>query len=180
MPGTRARIACAAAVAACAVALAACGGGDEGTIPRDQGETLLAQLDAIQQSTENLQCDAAQATADEFVATVNALPDEVDKDVRAKLLQAAQNLEELAADPTQCREPDTGTTDVETTTEETTTEPTTSTTSTTEETTTDEETTGEPSTGGEPPADTPGNGNPGGGSGEDFEGGGSSGGIGAG
>ena len=182
MPGTRARSTCAAAIAACALTLAACGGDDEGTIPREQGETLLAQLAEVERSVDTRNCDAARATADEFVATVSGLPAEVGQDVKAKLLEAGKQLEELAADPTQCEEPDTGTTDTGTTSTTSTTE----TTSTTDDTTTDETTTHEttepPSDPGGPPEDTPGNGDPGGpgDSDDDFEGGGSSGGIGAG
>jgi hypothetical protein len=180
MPGKGARVTCASAVAACALLLAACGGEDEGTIPKEQGATLLAQLDAIESSVEAGDCDAAQATADEFAATVNALPGEVPQDVRGALIEASANLEELAADPAECKEPEVGPTDTETTTSSTTETTTSSTTSsTTDETTTDEETAPPDDPGGGPPADTPGNSNPGGGSSDDFEGGSSSGGIGA-
>ena len=180
MPGKGARATCASAVAACALLLAACGGEDEGTIPQEQGATLLAQLDALESSVETGDCDAAEATADEFAANVNALPGEVPQDVRGALIKASANLEELAADPTQCKEPELGPTDTETTTPTTTESTTSSTTSsTTEDTTTDEEPAPPEDPGGGPPADTPGNSDPGGGSGDDFEGGGSSGGIGA-
>ena len=177
MPGIRARRTCALALAACALALTACGGGEEGTIPQEPGQQLLAQLEAIQQAIDSRQCAAAQASAIEFAANVSALPEDVDPAVRAALVDAGANLTALAGDPTQCEEPEIGTTDVA--------EPTTTTETTTTETTTDEEHE-EPEekpdedSGGEPPAETPGKGDPGGpkGDGEGFEGG-SSGGIGA-
>lgn len=172
MPGFRAYRALAAA--ACALFLAACGG-EEGTIPQDPGEKLLAQLQAIDEAVNNGQCEAAVATAVEFAETVNNLPEDVDPEVREGLVDASLNLRTLTDDPEQCREPDAGTTDasapVPETTSETETEPTTT------ETTTEEE---EPppaddGQGNGPPPETPGAGTPGAGSDD----GGSSGGIGS-
>lgn len=181
MPGKGARPICAAAAMACAFLLTACGGDDEGTIPPDAGQTLIAQLQEIEDEVNQANCDAAQVTASEFAATVDSLPQSVDPEVRRALDDASAQLETLTNDPDQCLEPEIGTTDTATST--TATEETTSpTTTTTEETTTgeDEETDEHEETGGGPPADTPGQGDPGGGSGSgnDFEGGGSSGGIG--
>ena len=177
MPGIRARRTCALALAACALALTACGGDEEGTIPQEPGQQLLAQLQAVRQAIDSGQCDAAQASAVELATNLSALPEDVDPAVRAALVDAGANLTALAGDPTQCEEPDVGTTDVA--------EPTTTTETTTTETTTDEEPEEpdeepEDDSGGEPPADTPGKGDPGGpkGDGEGCEGG-SSGGIGA-
>ena len=175
MPGIRARLTCALAVAAGASLLAACGGGEDGTIPQDAGDQLLARLASIEEAVNSGDCETARVDAIELTGTVNTLPDDVDPEVKKGLIQGAAKLQELTEDPTQCVEPDIGTTDV---TESTTTSS--STTSTTESTTTttDEETT-DPDAG--PPADTPGNSDPGGpnsSGGDDFEGG-SSGGIGA-
>lgn len=176
MPGIRARLTCALAVAAGAFLLAACGGGEDGTIPQDAGDQLLARLASIEEAVNSGNCETARIDAVELTGAVNSLPDDVDPEVKQGLIQAAAQLQKLTEDPTQCVEPDTGTTDVI----ETTTSTSSSTTSTTESTTstTHEETT-DPDAG--PPADTPGNGNPGGPNspgGDDFEGG-SSGGIGA-
>lgn len=181
MPGKGARLFCAAAATTCALLLAACGDDGDGTIPPEDGEKLIAQLQEIEDRAAAAECDAAQATASEFAATVDGLPQSVDAEVLRALDAASAQLETLANDPDQCREPETGTTD--TTTDTSTNEATTSsTTSTTDETTDEEdeheeETTSDEETGSGPPADTPGEGEPGG---DDFEGGGSSGGIGAG
>lgn len=168
MPGIRARTTCALALAACALALGACGNDDEGTIPREQGEVLLAQLAAVEDAVDNGLCDAARSSAVEFAAAVSELPEDVDADVRAALVEASANLAELADDPSQCTPADTGTTDVV----EPTTTPTTSSTtsSTTEETTTEEHE--------EEPEDRPGKGPPETPPGHDDSGDGSSGGIG--
>ena len=174
MPGIRARTTCALAVAACALAFGACGNDEEGTIPREEGELLLAQLAAIEDAVDNRLCDAARSSAVEFAATVGELPEDVDPEVRAALVEASANLANLADDPTQCTPVDTGTTDVA---EPTTTSTTSSTTSsTTEETTTEEHE--------DEPEDKPGHGPPDTPPGQDYSGGGgdsdegSSGGIG--
>ena len=175
MPGIRARTTCALAVAACVFAFGACGNDDESTIPREEGEVLLAQLAAIEDAVGNGLCEAARSSAVEFATAVSELPEEVDPEVRAALVEASANLAELADDPTQCKSADTGTTDVV----EPTTPPTTSTTTTSS--TTEETTTEEPEE--EEPEDKPGNGPPDTPPGHDDSGdggsdGGSSGGIG--
>ena len=164
MPGIRVTL----AVVACSVGMAACGGEDEaGPIPREQGDSLLAQLDQIESAAKEGLCEEAQATALSFAQDVNELPPEVDGDLRQALVSASANLEELSTE--QC-EPVIGPSG------ETGTVPPTTTSTTTTETTTDT-TTEEPATddkpGNGPPEDTPGQGDPGGGSsgGDDSSGG---------
>jgi hypothetical protein len=178
MPGIRATSG-ALAVVACAVGLAACGGDeDDGPIPQDAGDALIAQLDQIESAVEEGACDAAQATALEFAQGVNDLPPEVSGELRERLVEASANLEELSQ--TQCEVPDTGTTGE---TGEVPTTPTT--TPTTTETTTTDTTTEEPPPEPDDSDDEddrtvePGGGNAGGGSGDEGGSGGDSGGIGS-
>ena len=112
MPGIRSKTASALAAAALAAGIAACGGDDDGTIPRDQGERLLAQLDEIESAVDNGQCDVAQAVADSFAQDVDRLPEAVNGEVRGGLEEAGANLRDLADDPDQCEEPDISTTDI--------------------------------------------------------------------
>ncbi len=140
MPGPL-RIVVLGAVAA--TLIAGCGS-DDGTIPREDGEDLLATLEAVDSNTSQGNCPQAQAQAESFKGKVNELPASVDDEVKQGLQQAADQLVSLAANDCEPEEAATGpegavTTDATetepTTTEETTTTPET----TTEETTTEEE-----------------------------------------
>jgi hypothetical protein len=164
MPGIRAT-SCALAVVACALGLAACGGDEEGgPIPQGEGETLIAQLDEIESAVQEGECDTAQDTAIAFANGVSELPAEVSGELRARLVEASANLEELSQ--TQCETPATGATGETGTVPP---ETTTSTTETTEPTTTTDTTTDEPppdeDDGNGPPTEPPGGGNAGGNSG---------------
>ncbi|MGH2954147.1 MAG: hypothetical protein ACRDK9_09025 [Solirubrobacterales bacterium] len=134
MPGRLRETLLAAAIAA---ALAGCGSDEDGTIPPADAESLLAQLDAVEESIADGECDEAQIRAQDLTDLVNELPAEVGTETKEALREASDNLVGLAAE--QC-EPTgaTGEDGVEPTTE--TEEPTTeTTTTTTEETTTDED-----------------------------------------
>ena len=172
MPGIRAIASALAAV--CAVAgLAACGSDDEGTIPQENGQLMLAQLEDVEQAVDAQDCDTARSAAVGFTDQVDALPSEVDSEVRDALVEAGNQLVALTQDPEQCTPVDTGASDDATQTEQPETEipeeqevP--------EEDTTDEET---------PPPDEGGDGNSGngnqgsggnGGQSDGFEGGGDS------
>jgi hypothetical protein len=135
MPG-RLREAVLAAVIASV--LAGCGSDDEeGTIPPESSESMIAQLDAVEQSVASGDCDEATSRAEDLSDLVNDLPADVGIETKEALRGAAANLASLTADPAQCQPSGaTGETGVEPTTEET--EPTTTT--TTETKTTDEET----------------------------------------
>jgi hypothetical protein len=122
----------------CAFALALAGcGSDDGTIPEDQGQSLLGVLAATEEAVSSGDCERAQEFAQEFVSQTEQLPDSVDPEVAEELTNAGTNLEDLAANPDQCatgasgfdeeqpevsvpeEEPETTTTDeTETTTEE--------------------------------------------------------------
>jgi hypothetical protein len=122
------------ALAAAAV-LAGCGG-DEGTIPPESSEDLLARLTEIEEAVPRGDCDGAQASADLFVQQVDQLPADVDDEVKRLLTAGGERLQELAAE--QCEEPPptgaTGETGFQPPPEEETTTPeTTTTTSTPEE-----------------------------------------------
>jgi hypothetical protein len=115
--------------------LAGCGGDDDPdpSISRDDAQTLLAQIQEIEDNVEVGSCIVASDRTDQLISDIGELPDSVDEDVRQALDNGANNLRLLLADPDQCQREETT---VETTTEE---EPT-----TTEEETTTRETTTRP------------------------------------
>jgi hypothetical protein len=116
--------------------LAGCGGdsGPDPSISREEAQTLLAQVQEIEDNVEVGSCIVASDRTDQLISDIGELPNSVDEDVRQALDNGANNLRLLLADPDQCEREETT---VETTTEE---EPTT----TEEETTTRETTTTRP------------------------------------
>ena len=146
----RARKMIAIVTIAVAATLAGCGGGDEteGKLPSETATALIDQLDQVQANVEVGSCVVAGTEADDLLADVQALPDDVDEDLRRGLENGVEHLQSLLEDPDQCERPE-----VETTTEEPTTteeEPT-----ETEPTTTTEPTETEPTTTDEGPPTTP-------------------------
>lgn len=128
----------AVAIAAVAAALAGCGGDDEseGNLLPEAATTLLDQLRQIQENVDVGSCVVAGTEADDLLADIRALPDEVDEDLRRGLENGVEHLQSLLDDPDQCEQPE----PVETTTTEET-APETTTEETEPETTTDETTT---------------------------------------
>ena len=118
--------------------LAGCGGdsGPDPSISREDAQTLLAQVQEIEDNVEVGSCIVASDRTDQLISDIGELPDSVDEDVRQALDNGANNLRLLLADPDQCEREETT---VETTTEE---EPTT--TEEAEEETTTRETTTRP------------------------------------
>jgi hypothetical protein len=118
--------------------LAGCGGdsGPDPSISREDAQTLLAEIQEIEDNVEVGSCIVASDRTDGLISDIGELPDSVDEDVRQALDNGANNLRLLLADPDQCEREETT---VETTTEE---EPTT----TEEEETTTRETTTRPPT----------------------------------
>jgi hypothetical protein len=115
--------------------LAGCGGdgGPDPSISPEDAQTLLAEVQEIEDNVEVGSCIVASDRTDQLISDIGELPDSVDEDVRQALDNGANNLRLLLADPDQCEREETT---VETTTEE---EPT-----TTEEETTTRETTTRP------------------------------------
>lgn len=147
MSGSRPKLGAARAAVAVALlpaALAGCGGDDtpEPSIDRPTAEDLLADLQRVQDNVDNGSCLVAEDEAQDLQTSIEALPANVNADVKDALQRGALNLAELTADPDQCERdaPETTTTE-ETTTDETTTDET-----TTDETTTQETTTTPPTT----------------------------------
>lgn len=105
MPG-RLRISLLATVAA--LVLAGCGSGDDGTIPEENGNALLDVLDSLDADVSDGSCDSVPGLAEEFALRVEALPAEVDAEVKSELVDAAANLQDLSQDPPECA--DSGTT----------------------------------------------------------------------
>ena len=129
-----------------AIAIAGCGGNDEGTIPSDQADQLLTQLDAMQNDIETGNCALIDDHAKSFAIRVSQLPEDVDPEVRKGLTEASAQVVDLSDEPGQC-ETVTGASGPEGAEEETTTteeEPTTTEEETTTTTTTDEEEPTEP------------------------------------
>jgi hypothetical protein len=116
--------------------LAGCGGdgGPDPSISPEDTQTLLAEIQEIEDNVEVGSCIVASDRTDQLISDVGELPDSVAEDVRQALDNGANNLRLLLADPDQCEREETT---VETTTEE---EPTT----TEEEETTTRETTTRP------------------------------------
>jgi hypothetical protein len=126
MPGVR-RISLLALVVA---GLAAGCGSDDEALPEPTAERMLSQVEGIQEDVEAGNCELVTAQAEQFATEVQNLPGDVEDDVRSGLEQAASRLVDLAREPGQCEEPETGATgatgvepppEVETTTAETTT-----------------------------------------------------------
>ena len=118
--------------------LAGCGGDDgpDPSISQEDAQTLLAQVQEVEDNVEVGSCIVASDRTDQLISDIGELPDSVDEDVRQALDNGANNLRLLLADPDQCEREETT---VETTTEE---EPTT--TEEAEEETTTRETTTRP------------------------------------
>ena len=133
--------------AVAATAIAGCGS-DDGTIPEGNAENLLNRVDAIDSHVDQGDCGEAAAQAEGFREDVDALPAEVDDEVKEGLRESASQLATLTS--SDCEETDENTTDIggvvptDTTEEPETTE--TETTETTEPETTTEQTTEEPTT----------------------------------
>ena len=139
----------AACAALAAVPLAGCGGGDERTIPHDQGSTLIRVLrNARDQAGDPARCDALLRSVSSAQAEVQQLPSSVSGDTRRTLVQGVDNLAQTAtqecqsAQTTPTQTTPTATTPAPTTTE--TTPPPTTTTPTTPPPTTPTETTPPP------------------------------------
>jgi hypothetical protein len=115
-----------------AVAVAGCGSDENGTIPPDASEDLIAQLDEVEQLVEQDNCAVAQSQAQQFRSSIDQLPAEVGTETKDELRQLADNLVSLAGNPDQCATPEEGATGETGVAEETPT-----TTTTTEQTTTD-------------------------------------------
>ncbi|MDX6581349.1 MAG: hypothetical protein QOI10_533 [Solirubrobacterales bacterium] len=141
-----------------ALTLAGCGG-DSGTIPPQDANTLLNELKAVRTDVESGDCDTAQQHAQELIGAVAQLPNDVDPDVASELTKASEHLDQLAS--TQCTgasgltgvQPSTSTTS--TTTVEPTETSTTETSTTTQEQTSDQPPTepqGGDNAGQQPPA----------------------------
>jgi len=113
-------------LAAASAAVLGCGGksGPDPSIPSQEAAVLSSKIDEIQENVKVGSCLVAADKTDDLIADVQDLPSSVDSDVKSALLNGANQLKILVADPDQCE----GRT--------TTTEETTSTPSTTEATTT--------------------------------------------
>jgi hypothetical protein len=111
--------------AAVAVGLVSCGRDEEGLLPGDTADQIVANLDRVQRDAAANDCSSAAAEVADVQAQIDGLPNSVDAQLRARLKEGADKLARVVDAPGAC----------ETTTAETTTEPTTTEESTTETTT---------------------------------------------
>ena len=127
-----------AAGVAVAVGLVSCGSRDEkGLLPGSNAQQILDNLDQVQADAAAGDCSGAAEEVAAVQNQIDDLPASVDPELRSRLEQGAQRLEDLVNEPDAC----VTTTDTEETTESTT-EPTTeSTTTKTKSTTTSTTTT---------------------------------------
>lgn len=165
-PGRRAL---STALALTAVGLGACGS-EDGTIPPQDAEALLAQLENVEAAVEDRDCTSAQTEVSQLTVAVNALPKEVGVETKESLRRLTENLSELVNDPEQCDEPTGATGEVFEETEPPPTETTTDTTTEEEEEPPEQpedEGTGVPPENGQGPPGPQGNPNDSGGVGEE-------------
>jgi hypothetical protein len=171
MPGQK-RLAGALAAVAVAMAISACGSSSSNqTIGPTDANKLIAQLNAVQAAVDSRKCNQAQQLAQDFIDTVNGLPDTAGTGNKDQLRSAGQHLQDLASEPNQCKpEQTTGPSG------ESGAQPETTTTSTSIPTTTSTTTTSTTSTTTQPPETGNGGGNEGNGGGAPSGGGGAAGG----
>ena len=106
------RIALALALAAGGLTLGACGEDDEGTIPPDDADALLQEVDNLQQNVDGGDCSLAAGTADRLFEQVRLLPKEVGQETKQDLFNLVTNLENLVDEQcAEASEPDTPTPD---------------------------------------------------------------------
>lgn len=143
----RPRRAVVVALIASSLGLAACGSDDgpEPSIPPDVAAELLEDLERIQANIDADSCIVASTETQTLIADIQALPPDVNEELKQNLEASAERLQTLLSENNDSDPACTD--DTDTTTEETTTEePTTTEETTTEETTTEEATTTEPTT----------------------------------
>jgi hypothetical protein len=142
------------ALAALVAAISGCGSDDvSGTIPQDDAQQLIADLNAVEAAAASQNCATAEARAQEFVEHVNELPAPSGEALKATLREAGGNLEQLVREP--CASGATGLTGEQPTSKPTTSEEATQTTTATSATTTTSTPTDEET----PPAGPSGEGN---------------------
>ena len=100
-----------------ALVAAGCGSDDEEgePIPAGQAQALLDQLELVEDRSDRGICGGANTQVDELEAKVEALPEDVDADVRSALEEGLDHLRDLVND--ECdenrEEPETDTTETE-------------------------------------------------------------------
>ncbi|HEY7632282.1 MAG TPA: hypothetical protein VH817_16365 [Thermoleophilaceae bacterium] len=83
-------------VVAVAVAVAGCGS-QKRTIPTKQGQSLLGQLDKIEEQYNNGSCSGATAKVNSLLVQVRNLPSSVDSEVKKNLTAGVLRLRTLVA-----------------------------------------------------------------------------------
>jgi hypothetical protein len=94
------RLATLTAIAAVGLAIAGCGSSDiDGTIPQEDADQLVSDLDAIEAANASHDCRSAQARTREFLQHVDELPATSGVALKEALRGAGDNLEQLVDDP---------------------------------------------------------------------------------
>jgi hypothetical protein len=96
------RISLALALAAGALGLSACGDDEGGTIPPEDADALLAEVDTLEQSVEDGECSLAAASADRLRLGVDQLGKEVGEPTKDDLRDLTDSLQTLVSE--QCDE----------------------------------------------------------------------------
>jgi hypothetical protein len=100
-----------------AVGLVSCGGSDDDLLPGSSADQILDNLDTVEELVAEGSCDEAVSAAAEIRDQVERLPRSVDAELRQRLIEGADRLEEVAA--SDCTPPTTVTETAETTDETT-------------------------------------------------------------
>jgi hypothetical protein len=96
----RKRLAAVIAIAVIGAATAGCGSNDiDGTIPQEDADQLISDLDAIESASASNDCASAEARAQDFKEHVDALPATSGVALKEALRGAGDNLEQLVRDP---------------------------------------------------------------------------------
>jgi outer membrane biosynthesis protein TonB len=89
-----------AATALGGVAQAGCGSDEGGLLPRAAASELQADLDAVEAALEAGRCEEARGALSEVRGDLVNLPDSVDEDLRVRLQEGVDNLDQRVA--TEC------------------------------------------------------------------------------
>jgi hypothetical protein len=94
-----------------AALLAGCGS-DDVALPEESAADLLAQVQEIEATIADGNCNVVETQAMQFATAVDGLPSSVDGEVRSGLEKAASRLVDLSQDPDQCEDTSEGATGV--------------------------------------------------------------------
>lgn len=86
-----------AALALAAFGMAACSSDEDGLLPGDDAQQILANLERVEELATNGECDAALESIDTISNQIAALPDSVDDRLKRNLRRGVSRLAEVTA-----------------------------------------------------------------------------------